>query len=443
MKRVLVLGSLLVISLVLPGAARAQEHYWYGRLVTADRAWTVGIDIDESGAAPDVRLDLPSRWRLDVPADDVEFAGDSLLLSHPFLGLARLRCFDDSIVGDVMIDDGAVGHLHLESAGRPAVRERDIVLESLADGTKIGATIMLPPGDGPFPAAVVLHGGGDSSREEQPGYRFWGTWLARHGIVGLVYDKRGNGESGGSWKTVGFEHRAGDVAAAVRKLREFPAVDTGRVGLVGVSQGSWVADIVAAADARLGFVVHVSGPVVTVSEADGYAMRRSLLKRDAPAAATERLSAFWRMEVDAILHPGADRVQHLEQLVAAAMDEPWFERFPYRVGPVDGWWWAWYGHVADFDPVPELRASTAPMLWIYGDADTESDVSRNLQILQRLRDDGKPFEIAVFPRSGHGLMAPADALGRSLGTLTVAPGFFDTVFEFIHRTSYQAGPASG
>lgn len=73
-----------------------------------------------------------------------------------------------------------------------------------------------------------------------------------------MYDKRGNGESGGSWKTVGFEQRAGDVAAAVRQLRELPAIDVGRVGLIGVSQGSWVADIVAAADVRLGFVVHVS-----------------------------------------------------------------------------------------------------------------------------------------------------------------------------------------
>lgn len=119
MKRVLVLESLLVVSLILPGFAQAQEHYWYGRLVTPDRAWTVGIDIDRSGAAPDVRLDLPSRWRLDVPANDVDFAGDSLFLSHPFLGAARLRCLGDTIVGEVTIDDGTVGHLHLETAADP------------------------------------------------------------------------------------------------------------------------------------------------------------------------------------------------------------------------------------------------------------------------------------------------------------------------------------
>jgi dienelactone hydrolase len=260
--------------------------------------------------------------------------------------------------------------------------------------------------------------------------------------VGLVYDKRGDGESGGNWKDVGFEARAGDVEAAVRRLRDLPTVDPTRVGLIGVSQGSWVADVVAAADPRLGFVVHVSGPAVTVAEADGYAMRRSLLERGAPPAAVERLFEFWQMEVDAILHPGTSRVDQLERLVAKASREPWFELYPYRVGPVDGWWWSWYGHVADFDPVPMLRASAAPMLWIYGDGDTESDVGRNIAVLQQLRDDGKSFEIAVFPRSGHGLMAPADALGRSLGTLTVAPGFFDTVFGFIRRSGSSSGASA-
>lgn len=442
MKVLFALGAMIASILPFTGIVLGQDQYWYGALVTAGRTWDVGLAIDGAQAGGGVRLDLPSRWRLDVPARDVTFEGDSLFLSHPFLGTARLQRLADSITGVVKLDDGSLGRLHLEAAPAPSIRTRDVVLQSAADGTSIAATVTLPAGDGPFPAAVILHGGGDSSRETQPGYRFWGTWLARHGIVGLVYDKRGNGDSAGNWKSVGFEERAGDVAAAVDRLRSLSSVDAERVGLIGVSQGSWVADLVAAQDPGLAFVVHVSGPVVTVSEADGFAMRRSLLERGAPIEVIERLSVFWRMEVDALLHPGTERLERLERMVSRAAGEPWFEKFPYRVGPVDGWWWNWYGHVADFDPIPALLASRAPMLWIYGDSDTESDVSRNVAILQRLRDEGKPFEIAVFPRSGHGLMVPADALGRSLGTLTVAPGFFDTVFDFIHRTSAGPGPAT-
>jgi pimeloyl-ACP methyl ester carboxylesterase len=157
------------------------------------------------------------------------------------------------------------------------------------------------------------------------------------------------------------------------------------------------------------------------------------MERGAPPEAIRRHQELWTMEVDAILHPDEIRERQMEREVEASSTAPWFEAFPYNVGSVNSWWEGWYEKVADFDPVPLLRAAKAPMLWVYGDGDTESEVSRNLSVIERLRDEGKNYEIAVFPRAGHGLMVPADPLGRSVGTLTVAPGFFDTVFEFIRR----------
>jgi dienelactone hydrolase len=359
---------------------------------------------------------------------------DSISLQLPTeLGLVEARIFADSIVGRVVLEDEVTARLRLFPRARSVVRETDISFANPLDGTRIAATVMSPEGPGPFPAVVVLHGGGDSSREQAPGYRFWGTWLARNGIVGLVYDKRGNGESGGAWKEVGFDARAVDVATAVQNLRGMPSVDPRRVGLLGVSQGSWVAGLVAAADPELAFVVNVSGPAVPVAAADGYAMRRGLLERGAPPEAVDRLTDFWWMEVDAILHGDSGRVHRLEREVQKSADAPWFEAFSYSVGPVDGWWWNWYSKVADHDPVPVLRTTDVPMLWVYGDVDTESEVSRNIAVLEQLRDDGKDYEIAVFPRAGHGLMVPADRLGRSEGTLTVAPGFFRAVFDYIRR----------
>lgn len=434
MRSVSLPAVLSVCVLMSPSLAGAQEGYWYGSIVAEERTREIGLHFASSAVGTRVEIDVPSKWVVGVPAADVAWHGDSVSLTLPWdLGRADLAFFEDSIAGRIVLEDQTVGRAHLARASRPGVREEEVAFAGEADGTQIAATVMVPAGEGPFPAAILLHGGGDSSREANPGYRFWGTWLARNGIVGLVYDKRGNGESGGAWKEVGFEARAGDVEAAVNTLRGMPAVDARRVGLIGVSQGSWIAGIVAAADPELAFVVHVSGPAVPVAQADGYAMRRRLLERGAPPEAVERLLDLWAMEVDAILHEDDRRVRQLEREVEASSAASWFAEFPYSVGPVDGWWWNWYGKVADYDPVPLLRAAGAPMLWVYGDVDTESEVSRNLSVLEGLRDDGKDYEISVFPRAGHGIMTPADRLGRSLGTLTVAPGFFDTVFEFIRR----------
>lgn len=352
-------------------------------------------------------------------------------------GLGRV---DGTIASDIIhakasLPDGEAGTLIMRKVEKPlAPHEMSVRLESLSDGTPIAATVVSPAEAGEFPAVVVVHGGGDSSRESAPGYAFWASWLARHGIVGLIYDKRGNGESGGDWRAVGFTERAGDVRAGLALLRSLPQVDDSRVGLIAVSQGSWVGDVVAAMDTMLAFVVHVSGPATTVADADTHATLRRLLRQGAPPSAVVGILELWSREVEAVLHPGRPELRGLAQRgIEEAASESWFDDFPYGLEPTDSWWWNWYGLVGDFDPMPYLQASRARMLWLYGDVDTQSELDANLDRLERLRFAGKPHEVAVYSRAGHGLMIPAGRHGESLGTLTVAPGVFDRVFEFIHR----------
>src|SRR5690349_17939805 len=84
-------------------------------------------------------------------------------------------------------------------------------------------TLDLPAGVGPFPAVVMGHGSGKVTRDQL-------TWAARHltqlGFAVLRFDKRGVGESTGTFVFVGtkdspwvFPQLAGDVAAGVRFLR--------------------------------------------------------------------------------------------------------------------------------------------------------------------------------------------------------------------------------
>jgi alpha/beta superfamily hydrolase len=122
---------------------------------------------------------------------------------------------------------------------------------------------------------VILHGGGDSSRESPP-YGFWADYLPRHGFADLIYDKRGNGASTGNWRAVGFEERAGDVIAGLEWLHKHEAVDANRLGLLAVSQGSSVAGLVADRFPHLRFIVRVSGPVLPVVEADTTAIMNEL-----------------------------------------------------------------------------------------------------------------------------------------------------------------------
>src|SRR6185503_11462724 len=82
---------------------------------------------------------------------------------------------------------------------------------------RLAFTLDLPPGQGPFPAVVFGHGSGRMTRQDL-------SWLAgqwtRLGFAVLRFDKRGVGESTGTFVFVGtadspwvFPQLASDVAA--------------------------------------------------------------------------------------------------------------------------------------------------------------------------------------------------------------------------------------
>lgn len=113
---------------------------------------------------------------------------------------------------------------------------------------QIPATLLKPPGDGPFPAVVVLHDCSGLSARSSGAPMRWATLLAGQGYVAIIPD---------SFSTRGFPEgvctqpdeavprlrlvapiqRAYDAYAALAYLRSFPFVDGEHVGVMGGSHG--------------------------------------------------------------------------------------------------------------------------------------------------------------------------------------------------------------
>jgi S-formylglutathione hydrolase len=71
---------------------------------------------------------------------------------------------------------------------------------------ELRGTLLVPDGEGPMPAIVFLHGSGPQTRG---GFRTYAVEFARLGIASLYFDKRGSGESGGSWVNSSMEDLVG------------------------------------------------------------------------------------------------------------------------------------------------------------------------------------------------------------------------------------------
>lgn len=419
--------------LLLASSADAQEAVagcWSGQLERDALRWDVGLDVSEGAGGLVATIDVAALWlaRQELPSFRVN--GLDLRFDLPWdMGEFSGTIDPGQVSGTVTFEDGRQSPLAFHPI--PCRQRVAIDLGWQSGDVTIEGTLTLPPGEGPFPAVAVLHGGGDSSRESAP-YAFWGDYLPRLGIACLLYDKRGNGESTGDWQQVGFEDRARDVAGGLAQLRAHPSIDATRMGLLAVSQGSWIAGLVARSDPSVRFVAHVSGPAVPVVQADTYAVEAEL-RRDgwSERDMSERLR-LWQLNAQVARDPESNEDwARLQTAIDAVRERAWFRSSPYdpdRQSP----WRTWYHLVLDHDPRPVLDALDIPMLWVFGAMDSESDPARNVAILEGLRRAGKAYTIAVYPQAGHGVLVPVDPRGRQADFLTTAPGFFPDLRRWLY-----------
>ncbi len=143
----------------------------------------------------------------------------------------------------------------------------------LGQPTRIFAWYAQPAGDGPFPAMVLVHGGGGKA------FRDWALHWANRGYAAIAMDLAGHGPAGrlpdggpDQSDETKFKDFTGDavkdmwsyhaVAAVIRGhslLAAQPTVDRNRIGLTGISWGGYLTCLVASLDDRLKVAVPVYG----------------------------------------------------------------------------------------------------------------------------------------------------------------------------------------
>lgn len=120
-----------------------------------------------------------------------------------------------------------------------------------SDGIDLKGSLLLPTGDGSFPALLYVSGSGPIDRNDNiPGQplnnsRRIAEHLASLGIASLRYDKRGVAASGGDYLTAGHYDLVNDASSAVQFLCQHSNIDKNRIIVCGHSEGSIVAPQVA------------------------------------------------------------------------------------------------------------------------------------------------------------------------------------------------------
>jgi pimeloyl-ACP methyl ester carboxylesterase len=341
-----------------------------------------------------------------------------------------------SAFGPLVVLTTVVFTLLATSPASPQAREfteRNVIFQN--GSVDLHGTLIVPAAEKPVPAIVFLHGSGPHPRA---GFRSYAEAFARLGVAGLFFDKRGSGESGGSWITSSLEDLAGDALAAVEYLKADSAIDAKRIGFWGVSQAGWVAPRAAARSEDIAFMILISGGGAGPRESEMFSYAREFERAGLSATESTEAAAVLDAYFD-YLASGKQRAELIARLdglrpgplrpVAEELDKilPSAENLAN---------WSW---VATYDPVPDIEEIDFPVLLMFGDRDTDHPTPLAAERWRKgLTSEGdNRMTLMIFPGAGHGIRMREGHTGS--GRAPFADGYMDAQLGWLWRVALGGG----
>lgn len=348
------------------------------------------------------------------------------------------------VSGAVVNDNGAQ-----QSIERLNLQHEEVYFQT-GDLTLRGK-LTLPPGEGPFPVVIMIHGSESYSAVD---YYALPYMLAAHGIAGFKFDKRGTGLSEGEY-TQHFPTLSNDVIAAINQLKQHNKVDSNRINLAGFSQGGWIAPLVAKQTQIQSFLVGF-GTVVKLEREDRWGYVKRLEERGFGAeeiAKADELNLLLRQLMKAPTDEDWDRLFKLnddyrnqawfkaiagsDSMLGQVTDQVLGSSYDY----IPEWAWKSYFEYrtsgngdnfnGEYEPMTTMNAINTPSLWLMAGEDSSLPTPETVSLLEQLQAQGKPVFYQVYPGAEHGnVLFTMNAQNEKNYTQYVETYFLDTINWF-------------
>ncbi len=431
-------------------AAVELEEVYTGLIEIAGQSIEIEVRFQPADGGLTAELDIPGQGVFGIPVENLTVEGSEIsftILSGASRGVFGGVVAENGEMSGSFVQAGYTGTFTLAPAVAvelPYVQEE--VTFSHGDITLAG-TLSLPEGDGPFPAVVLISGSGAQDRDENVlGFRVFfelADHLTQNGIAVLRYDDRGVRGSTGDLLLATQQDLAEDVAAAVGFLLGREDIDPAGIGLIGHSEGGYVAPLTANACEGVSYLVLLAGPGTSgeqvlhdqlelIMRSQGATEEEIAVAKEQQAQTlaavktgegweevTAQAEAELRAVVEALPEEQRKAIGDIETFIKdsvaeqiAGINNPWFRSF------------------VAYDPTPALLGLKAPVLALFGALDTQVPADANAEAMEAaLGQTDVDYRIEVMPEANH--LFQKAIIGSPDEYASLEPAFVPGLLELI------------
>lgn len=335
------------------------------------------------------------------------------------------------------------------------------------DGGALGVRLFLPEGRTAAAALILIPGSGRFSREMQTEpFEFLANALVQKGYAALIFDKRGLGESEGSYDSLTTLDSVADVGACIKFLQSHPRIPHDKIGLFGHSEGAVIAGIRGAQAKDIAMVILYGPPSLNLCELaktrffNNWEQLEPLLLRDCEtekgkqdrmllmrrnkelfvlildrlqiASSKEEISELLEEEIAKIRRDLAAKIDadELNTMVDSA-----------RQGLFGETSIEWFLAIRDIDPASYYARISSPALAIFGEFDYHVEPKTNLPLLTEALSlhKNEHVEVRVLEKLNHFYAECESIQGFMSFAKGIAPPLLDTILMWLECKF----PASG
>lgn len=471
-----VLRSFLLLSLVSMSMIHAQQNEipigtWQGTLKVSGMELRIVFHITQTEDGNlTATMDSPDQGAKDIPVSKVTYHS-----GHIIMEVAAIRGeYEGTLSGDKTHINGEWRQsgirlpLNLQKTEkaieirRPQeptppypYSEEEVVFSNESAGITLAGTLTFPKSETPLPAVVLVSGSGPQDRDETiMGHRpFWvlADYLTRRGIAVLRYDDRGVGKSGGDFSTATMSDFISDALAGIAYLKTRNEIDPHKIGIIGHSEGGWIAPEIATRSRDVAFIVLMAAPGITGEELL-ILQNTALMKASGidKALITKTIQSSRAMfSIVKNVHDSKEAEKRLRRLHKTFMDglsDEQKQAYQQFGGP-DTLFEAqltmllspWFRQLLSYDPRPFLQKVTCLVLAITGEKDLQVPSRVNLsQIETALKEGGnKQFVIKELPGLNHLFQSAETGLPGEYAKIeeTISPVALKTIGDWIVKVT--------